>query len=243
MKPGTARSWIPKGLIGLTILGILLIGRRLINLLPALLHGYQGPPVSTTPAARQFAQLDDLFAHYAWITAFHILPALVFILSGPFQFNRKLRKQHPGIHRRNGRLFFISGAIVGLTGVGMSLFMPSIGGLNQAAATLLFGIFFLISLYKGYRHIRKGQTALHREWMIRAYSIGLSVISIRPIIGIFFATSLFSHLTPRQFFGTGFWIGFVLQAVAAEVWIQYSRPLKRSMAAPAKKEDDMPSHI
>src|SRR5438094_742807 len=45
-----------------------------------------------------------------------------------------------------------------------------------------------------------------REWMIRAFAIGLAVATIRPIIGIFFATRVFSGLTPAEFFGTGFWI-------------------------------------
>lgn len=44
------------------------------------------------------------------------------------------------------------------------------------------------------------------------------------IIGLFFAASRFSGLTPYEFFGTAFWLGFVLQLIAAEVWIQWTRP-------------------
>jgi hypothetical protein len=106
----------------------------------------------------------------------------------------------------------------------MSFAMPAIGGLNQAAATILFGCFFLIALSWAIWHIRRRDVRLHREWMIRAFSIGLAVASIRPIIGIFFATSRFTGLTPREFFGTAFWIGFVLQLIAAETWIHSTRP-------------------
>jgi hypothetical protein len=60
--------------------------------------------------------------------------------------------------------------------------------------------------------------------MIRAFSIGLAVATIRPIIAVFFATSPFSGLTPYEFFGVGFWIGFALHFVVAEVWIQWTRP-------------------
>ncbi len=59
--------------------------------------------------------------------------------------------------------------------------------------------------------------------MLRAFAIGLAVATIRPIIGIFFATSRFTHLTPQEFFGTAFWIGFTLQLIAAESWIYYTR--------------------
>jgi hypothetical protein len=46
-------------------------------------------------------------------------------------------------------------------------------------------------------HIRRGRVALHREWMIRAFAIGLAVAAIRPIVGVFFATRVLTHLTGR----------------------------------------------
>jgi uncharacterized membrane protein YozB (DUF420 family) len=106
----------------------------------------------------------------------------------------------------------------------MSFGMPAIGGVNQAAATTLFALFFLFALANAWRHIRRREVALHREWMIRALSIGLAVATIRPIAGFFFETVRFTGLTPYEFFGTAFWIGFVLHLIAAEVWIQWTRP-------------------
>jgi uncharacterized membrane protein YozB (DUF420 family) len=102
--------------------------------------------------------------------------------------------------------------------------MPAIGGVRQATATTVFAAFFLFALCKAFWHIRRREISLHREWMIRAFAIGLAVATIRPIIGIFFATSRFSGLTPYQFFGTAFWIGFALHAIAAESWIRWTRP-------------------
>ncbi len=74
--------------------------------------------------------------------------------------------------------------------------MPSIGGLNQAVATTLFALFFLFALGKAYWHVIRRHIARHREWMIRAFAIGLAVATIRQIIGLFFAASRFSGLTP-----------------------------------------------
>jgi hypothetical protein len=118
----------------------------------------------------------------------------------------------------------LCGLVIGVSALVMSFGMPSIGGVDQAAATTLFAMFFLFALGKAYRHIRRREIVLHREWMIRAFSIGLAVATIRPIIGLFFATSRLSGLTPHEFFGTAFWIGFVLHLIAAEVWIQWTRP-------------------
>jgi hypothetical protein len=41
---------------------------------------------------------------------------------------------------------------------------------------------------------------------------------------MFFATSRFSGLTPYEFFGIAFWIGFVLHLIAAEAWIRTTVP-------------------
>lgn len=42
-----------------------------------------------------------------------------------------------------------------------------------------------------------------------------------------FATSRLTHLTPHEFFGTAFWIGFTMHLAAAEIWINYTRQMAR----------------
>ena len=152
---------------------------------------------------------------------------------GPFQFSKTIRARHLQWHRLNGRIFVSCGFIIGISALVMSFTMQSIGGVNQAAATILFGSFFLFALSKAFWHIRRREVALHRQWMIRAFAIGLAVATIRPIVGVFFATSRFSSLTPAQFFGTAFWIGFVLHLIAAETWIHATLPqtIKTQMTA------------
>jgi hypothetical protein len=68
--------------------------------------------------------------------------------------------------------------------------------------------------------IRRREPARHREWMLRAVAIALGVATVRPVMGIFFASSRLTHLTPRQFFGWAFWIGFLLNLIAVEIWIR-----------------------
>lgn len=83
---------------------------------------------------------------------------------------------------------------------------------------------------KAFWHIRQRQVAAHREWMLRTFSIGLAVATIRPIVGLFYATSGLTGLTPNEFFGTAFWLGFVLHLLAAESWINLTRPTQRALA-------------
>jgi hypothetical protein len=206
--------------IFLALIGVAIGARRTLNLLPVVVHGYRPLAVSSNPRLAQLAGLDDLFARHPILTLVHIVPGTLFMILGPLQFSSTIRTRHLEWHRWSGRVFVICGLVIGISALVMSFRMPAIGGVNQAAATTLFGSFFLFAVCKAFWHIRRREIVLHREWMIRAFSIGLAVATIRPIVGIFFATSPLTELTPREFFGIAFWIGFVLHLIAAEAWIR-----------------------
>ena len=232
MKPGIGLKrtlWCV--VIFLALVGVAVAVRRIVTLMPVVARGYQAPAVKSNPAAAQLAAMDDLFAHYPKLTLIHIVPGLIFMILGPLQFSSSIRVRHLAWHRLSGRIFVVCGTVVGISALVMSIAMPAIGGVNQAAATALFATFFLFALCKAFWHIRRLEVALHREWMIRAFSIGLAVATIRPIIGVFFATSRLSGLTPHEFFGIAFWIGFVVHLIAAEAWIRStSQAAQRGLA-------------
>lgn len=208
----------------LALIGVAAVVRRMIALMPVLINGYAPPAIASNPRAAQFAALDDLFARYPLLVLIHILPGLLFMILGPLQFSSSMRARHLQWHRWSGRVYLVCGLVIGVSALVMSFGMQSIGGLTQAVATTLFALFFLFALGKAYWHVMRREIALHREWMIRAFAVGLAVATIRPIIGLFFATSRLSGLTPYDFFGIAFWIGFVLHVIAAEVWIQWLGP-------------------
>ncbi len=225
MKPSVRlRRALWSVVIFLAFIGVAVAVRRMTHLVPIVLRGYHPPVVAPNPVAARFAALDDLFAHYPILTLVHIVPGLLFMALGPLQFSSTIRARHLQWHRWSGRIFVSCGVVIGISALVMSFGMPAIGGINQAAATTLFAAFFLFALGKAFWHIRRREIALHREWMIRAFSVGLAVATIRPIIGMFFATSRFSGLTPQEFFGIAFWIGFVLHLMAAETWIHATLP-------------------
>jgi uncharacterized membrane protein len=208
------------GVVFLAAVGVAAVMRRIVHVVPVVVHGYSPAAVPSNPRLAQLAAMDDLFARYPVLTLVHIVPGMLFMILGPLQFSPGIRARHLRWHRFSGRVFVVCGLLIGISAVVMSFGMPAIGGLNQAAATALFGVFFLFALSRAFWHIWRRQIALHREWMIRAFAIGLAVATIRPIIGIFFVTSPLSGLTPREFFGIAFWIGFVLHLIAAEAWIR-----------------------
>jgi uncharacterized membrane protein len=196
--------WIPIAV--LSLIGIAAVAQRLLAL-----------------ASHRSSGLDTGFARDPVLTTLHIIPGLILILLGPLQFLPDLRRRHPSLHRWSGRIFVAAGLIVGGTALVMGPHM-AIGGVNETAATTFFALVFLYDLLQAFARIRRRDIAGHREWMIRTYSIGLAVTTIRPIVGVFFATRRLSGLTPHEFFGTAFWIGFTMHLIAAEVWIHRTRP-------------------
>jgi uncharacterized membrane protein len=189
-------------------------------------------PGTLSNAKSPAAGLDAGFAAHRSLTLAHVLPGMLFMVLGPLQFVRRIRSSYPWLHRWTGRAFLIASLIVGCSALAMSWKM-SIGGANETAATTLYGAFFLIALAKAYRYVRRREFVLHRQWMIRAYAIGLAVATIRPIVGGFFGAALArgQQPNPHEFFGTTFWIGFTLHSIAAQAWINYTRPAMQASAA------------
>jgi hypothetical protein len=200
----------------LSVIAVLIVARRILFIIPILQNNYQ-PSSLSAPAFP-----EEGFALHPVLTLIHILPGFLFVILGLLQFHKGIRMRKPSLHRWMGRIVMIMGVIIGISGIVMG-FKMAISGVSETAATTLFGSLFLFSLTRGYVLIRKHNFILHREWMIRAFAIGLAVTTTRPIVGIFFATSSLTGLTPKDFFGTALWIGFTLHLIAAEAWINRTR--------------------
>jgi uncharacterized membrane protein len=215
VKPHPAIVRILWGLtLLLAMIGIAIVVRRSVQLFV---------PSPAPPRFAEAAAMDPSFAHHRALTMLHIVPGLLFMVLAPLQFVRRLRDRKPRLHRWMGRIVVVSSLIIGSTALVMGPQM-AIGGANETAATMFFAILFLFCMIKGWIAIRRREFALHREWMIRAFAIGLAVATIRPIVGVFFATRTLTRLTPHDFFGAAFWLGFTMHLIAAEIWINYTRP-------------------
>lgn len=158
------------------------------------------------------------FAERPLLTLLHVLPGLVFMVLGPFQFVPRLRARHLALHRWSGRILLVAGVLAGVTAGRLAL--RAFGGPLETAATAVFGPFFLFSLAKAWVHIKRRQVALHREWMIRAFAIGLAVATMRPLAGLWMALA---DRPLEDVLGGVFWVAFVLHALVAEAWIRRSR--------------------
>jgi hypothetical protein len=160
MEPGIRlRRTLWSAVIFLALIGVAVAARRIAVLFPIIIHGYFPPAAASDARTAQFIALDQVFARHPILTLIHVIPGLLFMVLGPLQFSATIRARHLRWHRWSGRVFVVCALIIGISALVMTLTMQSIGGVNQAAATILFGTFFVVALCKAFWHIRRRQFA------------------------------------------------------------------------------------
>jgi len=163
------------------------------------------------------AAFEYRYTVHAWLAYTHILPGVVYLLLAPLQLWRRFRTRHYAWHRRIGRVAISFGLLSGAFAIAFGFFL-SFGGLLQASAAVVFGLYFVAALGTAYRSIRRGDVRRHRRWMIRAFAVALAVGTIRIWLGLFEGLGL---LSLRDGFGIAFWLSFVMHAAAAELWLHW----------------------
>jgi uncharacterized membrane protein len=124
------------------------------------------------------------WAHYLairWHLIPHGLAGTLALALGALQFSTRVRRHHPRIHRLSGR-FYIAGTFVAAP---VALWIAFINSpwflvpftIVQASAWMLF-------TGAAYLCIRRRQVTLHREWMVRSYSVVLIFLEGRVLMAI-----------------------------------------------------------
>ena len=176
------------------------------------------PPSTSAPP--QLASLDAWFVSHNVLTWTHILCAVAFVALLPFLFWTRTSGS-----RAVERGFFVLGFTVAATAYAMSVY--AVGGWLERSAVWFFNTLFVISMAQASLALRRADAYAARRWILRAVAILLGIATTRPVMGVFFATAPLTHLTPRQFFGIAFWIGFSLNTVVMELWLRSSAAKRR----------------
>ncbi len=132
---------------------------------------------------------QDFITDRTWMTAFyiHISSSILVVLTGPFQFVKKLRQRYLRLHRTLGKVYV--GAVLFLaapSGFYMALYANG-GWWSQAGFTLLSLLWFS-STFLAYKKVREHKIAEHRKWMIRSYALSFSAITLRlyvPLLSLY----------------------------------------------------------
>lgn len=216
-RPGPAgsSSWgLPVALVGLSLVPVAAGVLRLVEIVggPQLLPA--NPRVDASPAP----------------VVVHVVAAATYALVGAFQFSARLRRRHPGWHRKAGRVLVGAGLVVAVSGVWITLLCPGApGGALLWTVRLVVGSAMGASLVAGLAAIHRRDIAAHRAWMIRAYALGLGA-----------GTQVFTESLGEAALGTGdmskavsLAAGWLINAVVAEWVIRHRVRRSRRSARPA----------
>jgi hypothetical protein len=206
-NPGDASAplWLRTGFWICIVIALAVVIRRVL--------AFASPAQSGPP---QMVDLDRAFSSHAALTLAHILPAAAFVILLPFVFFRRFANlEWPE------QWLFPLGVIVGITAYAMSTY--SVGGWVERSAVFFYNTLFLFSLGQAWRYKLRNDWLSKRRWLMRGVAVLLGIATTRPVMGVFFATSSLTHLSPQQFFGIAFWIGFSINWIIVEIWIWRSR--------------------
>jgi peptidoglycan biosynthesis protein MviN/MurJ (putative lipid II flippase) len=105
----------------------------------------------------------------------HIVGALAYMLLGATQFSPAIRRRWPAYHRLAGRLALVGAALVVVSALWLTVAYatPSFGGLVLACFRVAVASAMTLSIGLGLAAALKREIARHREWMIRAYALGI----------------------------------------------------------------------
>ncbi|MFC9919689.1 DUF2306 domain-containing protein [Agromyces binzhouensis] len=107
----------------------------------------------------------------------HIVAGGIALVTGPFQFWRGLRDRAPGVHRWTGRVSLVAIAVAGLAGLALAPF--SAAGLVGTFGFGTLAVLWLLSGWRGYRAIRRGDVPSHRAWMTRTFALTYAAVTLR----------------------------------------------------------------
>ncbi len=183
-------------------------------LLPHALHQTITAPLYGSYAPEQLPVL----ARHPISEALHRLGGSLYMLLGVAQLSTRLRERSRALHRLAGKLFLALTLVAGVSGAYMAIAFPYERG--ETLPAVLFAVLMMAFALKSFVEVRKRNIASHREWMIRSFSIGLGIGTIR----VFAVTVL--HVTTlgaRAIITPVFWAGWVISLALAELWIRRAR--------------------
>ncbi|MBB5867602.1 uncharacterized membrane protein YozB (DUF420 family) [Allocatelliglobosispora scoriae] len=167
------------------------------------------------------------FGAHFWLLVAHVVFGSVAMTTCCFQIWPAFRTRYPRAHRAMGRLYVFGGVLpAGLLGITVGAVSPFGPVVRTGNVTL--GAVWLIVTVVGFRMAVGRRTAEHRRWMIRSFALTFAIITTR-VWSVVFAVAFFGDQltqsagpldpTVQVFTGMGVWVGFMVNVLAAEWWL------------------------
>ncbi|WP_171052558.1 DUF2306 domain-containing protein [Ruegeria sediminis] len=147
----------------------------------------------------------------------HALAGGIALITGIAQFNPAIRNRFVRAHRWSGRTYVLAACLASIAAVLNAAFFDV--SLAARMSFVLLGCCWLLSTLLAYWMIRKPNVSLHREWMLRSFSLALFFVTFSfwvPVLagnGQGKDTAYFLAVT----------MSWGLNLLVAEVWIWQTR--------------------
>ena len=166
-------------------------------------------------------QFEGRYYAHPYLTLVHVVTGFLFMTIGPIQFWPAVRNRWIALHRTCGWIWMFAALINAVSALLFVGRLPVFGHLSASAGVVVGGSTFLVCLAQGFRSIRRRDITRHREWMIRAFAIGLGISTFRVLIPLLIMPPI--NATFDEAWDTVAWLGFVINLGVAEVWINVTR--------------------
>lgn len=145
----------------------------------------------------------------------HSLAGVLFSVLGPLQFARALRARFGALHRLSGRVFVLSGLVLGLSALSLLVQLDSRATILLDVTRAIFGAVLIGTIMLGVRAARAHKMATHRAWMIRSYAIGVGGTSVALVMfPIYLAGGSVTGLVSDMVF-----VGWWLVTIGISEWV------------------------
>lgn len=151
----------------------------------------------------------------------HIFFGVLYVLGPMAQFNPKLRKNHPGIHRWIGRLTLIAMLAATVFGLLMN-FAPGNTQFELGMRTIAMFLIFWVPLcaYKAFTAARIRNFKLHQIWVIRLAAVAVGNGALRfGILGFIITNGSDDGI--NDFVDQTIWFFIAGHCLLAELYIQH----------------------
>ncbi len=143
-----------------------------------LFSGY--PPVDPVVDGHTkgfMSHFAELFHQHKALFLLHIIGGAIALLVGPFQFSKKLRTRHKGVHKAVGYIY-IPAVLAGAIG-GISVGFYAFGETVTQAGFITLGFIWIMTLVMAVYAIAKRDFKLHEKWMFVNFSLTFAAVTLR----------------------------------------------------------------
>jgi hypothetical protein len=147
----------------------------------------------------------------------HALSGGIALITGVLQFNPVIRIRFAQTHRWGGRIYVLSACMASIAAVlNAALFDVSWA---SRLSFFLMGFCWLWSTLVGYRAIRNRNLTLHREWMLRSFSLALFFVTFSFWVPVLAGNGKIEHLA----YFLAVTMSWAFNVLCAELWLRRIR--------------------